>query len=234
MEHRPGRGTWASAALAAVVLAVVGTVVWELTHQPGIPFDGRFFFDQLGPSTSDLPRVHRELVGAFGSIDIPLPDYARRAWTALAVALLVAAVAVGRARQRIVLVAVVAVGVAVTLVVSSALLRQNGFQVQGRHVLAFVVLAPLLAGEVLHANRGRVPWLRPGLVVGAVAALAVAIHLVGLDTNRRHYADAPDHVSSVLPGPWWTWAVAAAALAAAGAVGAVAVRRRPDGLTRAE
>jgi len=210
---RRGRG-WAVGGLAVVVVAAAGTAVWELTHQPGIPFDVGFFFNQLGPSTSDLARVHRELVGVFGSIDVPLPAAARTIWTVLVGALLLAALAVGRGRERIVLAAVVVAGVVITLVVSSALLRQNGFQVQGRHVLAFVVLVPLLAGEVVLANRARMSWLRPGPVLAVVAAVAVAIHVVGVSISLRHYAGTPDHVPSVLPGPWWAWVVTAIAVGA--------------------
>jgi hypothetical protein len=180
------------------VAAGVGTAAWELTHQPGVPFDGAFFFHELGPSTSDLGRVSRELVGVFGSVDVGLPGPARLAWMVLVGAVVIGALASGTARQRIVVATAVVAVVVVTLLVSSALLRQNGFQVQGRHVLAFVVLVPLLAGEVLHANHRAGPrrWLRPGVTVGVVAAVAVAIHLVGLKANVDHYAGTPDEVAA--------------------------------------
>ncbi len=228
-----GGGPWAAAALVAVVAGGLATAGWELTHQPGVPIDVGFFFDQLGPSTGDLARVQRELVGVFGAIDVALPAAARWAWTGLVLGVLGAAAAVGTWRQRMVVAAVVVAGVAVTLVVSSALLRQNGFQVQGRHVLAFAVLAPLVAGEIVFARRDRLRWRRPAVVVTVVAAVVAALHLVALRTNIRHYATTPDHVGSLLPGPWWAWGVAAGVIAAA--VAAVAevrsqARRAHDGV----
>jgi len=222
-------GGWAAAAALAVVAAGLGTAAWELTHQPGIPFDVGYFFRQLGPSVTDLARVQRELVGVFGSIDVPLPVPARMVWTGLVIALLMAAVAVGARRQRRAVAGVVLLGVVATLVVSSALLRQNGFQVQGRHVLALAVVAPLLAGEVVHANRHRLPWLaaRAGTVVGTVAAVAVLVHVVGLRTNLRHYAATPDHVDSIVPGPWWLWVLGAGAAAVVVATKAAGAGRPP-------
>ncbi len=216
-----GAGGWAVVAIGAVVTAGLATVGWEATRQPGIPFDVGFFFNQLGPSTADLPRVQREVVGVFGAIDLPLPAAARWVWMALVVGVLVAAAVVGNRRQRVALASTVVATVVVTVLVSSALLRQNGFQVQGRHVLAFAVLVPLLAGDVVFANRHRLPgWWRPGVVVGIVATSAVTIHVVGLHTSLRHFATTPDHVGWVLQGPWWPWALAVALVGGAAVAGA--------------
>ncbi|MEA2828309.1 MAG: hypothetical protein QOG43_2748 [Actinomycetota bacterium] len=198
-------GARAAGAVVAVMVAGAGTAVWELTRQPRIAFDGRFFVHQLRPSAYDLPRAAAEMVGAFGAVDVALPGAARLAWAVLVGALIAGALAAGTRRQRLVVVATAAAAVTTTVLVSAALLRQNGFEVQGRHVLAFAVLLPLLAGEVVHARHraGRLPWLRPAVAVGIVAAVAVGVHLVALKTNVDHYARTPDRAAptaSPLPG----------------------------------
>ncbi len=208
-------GAWAVGAVVAVVAAGAATAGWELTHQPGVPFDGGFFLNQLGPSIADLPRVQQELVGVFGSVDVPLPGPARWAWTAMLLGLVVTAFTLGSRRQRTVLAAAAVGVVVVTVLVSSAFLRQNGFQVQGRHVLAFAVLLPLLAGEVVHTRRRRLPRrLSSEVLIGGAVALAVVIHLVGLDASLRHFT-GPDHAPAVLLVPWWIEVLAGAAIGGA-------------------
>ena len=90
-------GAWATGAVVAVLAAGAGTAVWELTHQPGVPFDRDFFFHELGPSTSDLARVSRELVGVFGSVDVGLPGPARMGWMVLVGVVVVGALVCGTA-----------------------------------------------------------------------------------------------------------------------------------------
>ncbi|MBV8161891.1 MAG: DUF2142 domain-containing protein, partial [Acidimicrobiia bacterium] len=184
-----------------------------------------------------IPRFGQELVGKFGWLEwhLPWPFYAL--WGGLVAALAIAALVVGTWRQRAILAALIAGCVGLAVAFNSVLPTQTGFDFQGRYVLPLVVATPLLAAEIVRANRplgGRV--LAAGAAVGGV--LVAVLQLVGWYLNARRYAVGTSgprwfaaHAQWTPTGGWPLWIGLAAAgslcLAAsvAVAVGPVLVRR---------
>lgn len=237
-RFREGRH-WAIGAAGAILLAGVATAAWEAMAQPGIDFDGRFFLSQIRPSFSDFPRLGRELVGVFGSLDVNMPAVAYLLWAVMVVSLLVLAFLLGRRRERVVLIGLLILDVAVTVVVSAGTLRQNGFGLQGRHVLAFLLLTALLAGEIVARNASRLPDLRQRYVVCAAAG-ATGVQGLAWYTNSRHWANGKQGRTLFMlssrwapPGRWWPW-LAVVAVAVTSCIAAALLespRRRPRAST---
>jgi hypothetical protein len=200
-------------ATAVVAMASVSTVVWERVRQPGIDVDGGFFLHRIGPSFADLPRIRDELVGVFGPLSVRMPSGAYLAWELGVLLLVGAALVVGTGRQRLVLVGVIVVNVVVAVVASAGLLNQNGFGLQGRHVLAFAVTIPLLSAEILAERLDPRRWPAVGLagvtVLGAVTVHGVAFRAAGHQLGWLTRHPAPGQL--VPPGGALLWALVIAA-----------------------
>jgi hypothetical protein len=143
------------AAVGAAVLALsaLSTAAWEKTVQPRPHFSFSFFTSQLGAATGDAWRVLHEIVGRFGLADVSMPAAVYWGWWALLAAAVGAALVVGTRRAGVVL-AVIMVAAAFELV-GAGVLRQNGFALQGRHILAVVVAPPIVAGWSMAASAPR-------------------------------------------------------------------------------
>ena len=163
-------GRHAAGALGLVAAAGLSTALWELTHQPRVPFDASFFHDQLYPAVLQLERTGQEVIGRFGIVDIPLPIGGTAAWVVGLSVLGVLVFARGSLRECAVLLAQLGALVVVTILVTAGVIRQNGFDIQGRHVLALAVTVPLLMGEILR-RRTR----RPRSTIGVTAVVLVAV-----------------------------------------------------------
>ena len=140
-------------AAALVVAAGITTVLWETLAQPHVAMDRAFAADQLGPSWADVPRVSHEVIGSFGSLDIPLPGRIANVWIAMILALGLAALATGRWRGRLAIAVVWASSLVIIVGIDAGIMRQNGFAIQGRHVLALMVGMPLLAADIIRVPR---------------------------------------------------------------------------------
>ena len=218
------RAVWATAAVAG---AVVASVSWEVAVQPHPRRSLRAAVRGLRGELEDLPAVLDQAIGVFGWLDTRMPTVAYRTWKVLLLALVVAAFLVAGRRHRLVVCGLAGGSVVVTVVVAT-LNRATGFGVQARYVLPFVVVVPLAAGEVLLANRRRVPPRLSRWLPLAFVAPAAAVHLLGWYGNARRYAVG-------VPGPWsfvgraewspplgwWPWVAVTVAAAAALVVAAV-------------
>lgn len=228
-------GRWAAGAVGAVAVASGLTMIWEATYQPGVDFDGAWFQHELGPSFASLQGAGREAIGVFGSLDTHLPLWAYLVWTALVVTLLAMAVVVGTARQVRVLAALVPAMVAITVVVSAGIMRQNGFGLQGRHVLPVATLVPLFSGAVVAMNTSALGAFWRRWTLAAVAAPAACVQGVAWYVNSRRYAVGADGPVVFFgqsqwspPGGWAFWAVVVAVAVTAAVAGAVVACRPPD------
>ena len=155
----------AAITVATIVgLGAASTAAWEAAVQPHVAFDLGFFVHQIGPSIGDAGFASRQFFAAVGALP---PALFAWAWGALTLTVVASGVIVGdrRARRAIVVAAFLLVGAFVG--VSAAVLRQNGFGIQARHVLP-VAIALCVAGGV--AWRDRVPPLWASLAAGALAA----------------------------------------------------------------
>jgi len=120
----------------------------------------------------------RQQIGVFGCHEVPLPSQARTWWIVCLVGVLVLAAVVARWRDRLVLAGTVAAGVVVSVVVFVTVAR-TGFPMQGRYVLPVVVAVPLLAGELVFRNSGRLPILCRIPLLALVTVVAAAGHFAG-------------------------------------------------------
>ena len=204
-------------AAGAVAAAVALSVAWEAAEGSHVPLRAEALGDGLHGGIARLPGVLNELVGVFGSLDSVLPEVVPRAWQELVVALVVlAAVATGCRRERLLLAATAAGALALPVAFSAVLRTGTGFDVQGRHVLPFAVVLPLLAAELLVRGRARLPF-DPGRLAPWAAAFAGAVQLLAWYWNARRQAVGADGPLRFLgaadwspPLGWWPWLAVAA------------------------
>ena len=231
-------GRRALVAAVAIGTAVVTSVAWEVVVQPRPQRSVDAAVRGLSRELAELPDIFEQAIGVFGWLDTPIPRVAFWAWTTLLLALVVLALVVGTARQRLVVGGLV-VGSVVVTVALATLNRPTGFGVQARYVLPFVTIVPLVAGEVLCTNRGRLPELPARLLVPLFGATTAAVHVVAWYANGRRYAVGSRGPRWFLgradwepPLGWSAWLavtiVAAAAITAAGVL-VVSRHRTPDG-----
>lgn len=192
IRRRPG---WATAVAAAVLTTALSTVVWEQRVQPHVEFDAGFFRRQVGSTVvQDSGRVLREIVGAFGSLDLSMPLSVYLIWWAGLAALVATAVARGRAPERGALLAGLAGVYGTFVLVSAAVLRQNGFRIQGRHVLPAVLIVAVAAAHVVGRRVEATPRLRTG--AAALVTLTGLANAVALASGTLVYRAGADGLRS--------------------------------------
>jgi hypothetical protein len=213
----PGRAAVTAATVA--LAAVVGTV-WERTRQPHLPVGPGAVRKGLDPAIDILPGLSKEAVGVFGADNIFMPLTFYVVWWLMLAVLLAAALYVGRGLERASLPALALAIVLVTVVVA-AVVRQSGYELQGRYVLPYAVLLPLWAGELLSRHRERLhPRAARALLVSVTAGAAMV--QAGAWYTHGHRVSVGAHgdwlfasrAGWVPPLGWWTWI--AVVLAAAG------------------
>ena len=111
-------GRVAAVAGGGIGVAVAASVWWEFARQPRPEPSGTSLLDAIGPAISNMDRVWREAVGVFGKLDAPMPGPAYWVWVLMLGALLCAALAAGRSRDRIQLAGLVAAALTVTVVMA--------------------------------------------------------------------------------------------------------------------
>lgn len=228
-------GRWAAGAVAAVVVASGLTAAWETAYQPGLDFDGSWFRHELGPSFGSLQGAGREAIGVFGSLDTHLPTWAYLVWAALVVTLVAMAFVVGTARQVRVLAVLVPLMVLISAAVSAGIMRQNGFGLQGRHVLPVLTVVPLFSGAVVAMNTPALGAFWRRWTLAAVAVPAAGVQGVAWYVNSRRYAVGADGPVVFFgssewspPGGWAVWTVVMASAVTMAMAGAIVACRPPD------
>ncbi len=139
----------------------------------------------LGKSFGKEYSWLRQMVGVFGWLDTPAPVATFVLWLLVLGVLLLAARRAGR-RFLVPLGAIALAGVLVPVAYQVSLAHSIGLFWQGRYLLPFAVGLPILA-SVAAAPRWRAEGSGRGLVVGMVAALAVA-HFLAFWEGLRRYA----------------------------------------------
>jgi hypothetical protein len=230
-------GRRAAVAITVVVVSVVATTAWEIVVQPQPRRDLHAAARDVPDAVGLLPDLARQSLGEFGWLDTRMPAVAYAALATLIVGLVLMALVVGRRRQRVVLCTLVVASVAVTIGVD-ALNRPTGFGVQARYVLAFLVVVPLYAGEVLleRSRTGR-QWARwLGWLPPTVAVTAAGVHLTAWYTNARRYAVGRGGPLLFVDRPQWEpplgwpfWIVVAMAATGCLALGGILAFRRTAG-----
>jgi hypothetical protein len=169
-------------ALVLTGLAAASTVIWEAVVQPSVLVDTAFARSQFFDAIDNSNRIAREVVGTFGSIDLPLPRATILTWLGLVALAVVVALITGAGRGRAAVVVLLLAAFGAYLVIDLLVMRQNGFVAQGRHLLAAVVGVPILAVEVVRIPAAR--WRR----VADLAAVAVAVVCGALQLHSWAFA----------------------------------------------
>ncbi len=199
-------------ALAVVGGGVVVEVGWVLGHQPSLPLGGLSVTDGLAVVAEHWPALVQQLVGEFGSTDVPLLAAIPAVWSVLVALLMGAALVIGSLGERLAMVLAAAAVVVLAAAVYAVILAPVGWELQGRYVLPLAVLLPLLGGFVLY--RAGAPTRADVFLVGLAVA---AMQFAAFWENARRYAvgrHGPlDFVSAaewMPPGGWLPWLVLAA------------------------
>ncbi|MDP8975703.1 MAG: DUF2142 domain-containing protein [Actinomycetota bacterium] len=179
------RGLWSASAVTAGLALSLG---WEVAVQPQGALDPKALRGALRPSLDDLHRVLGEFIGVFGSLDSAMPSFAYVLWWTILAALGLAALWLGRWRDRVVLVLLTAGAVLLTLFVAATNLAQTGFAMQGRYVLPLAVILPLFAGEVVMRRLPEPHRRSLDRLLAALPLVAGGLHAVAWYANARRSA----------------------------------------------
>ena len=155
---------------ASIGVGSASTVLWEALVQPHVPFDFAFFLRQILPTMGDAPVAARKFAFSAGAFP---PSYLAWSWVAALAAFVAAAAWRGTRRDRLAIGASVAALVASFVGVSAAVLRQNGFGIQARHIVPAIALVCLVATAACD-DRLLPGRLRAGVSIGAGVILCVA------------------------------------------------------------
>jgi Predicted membrane protein (DUF2142) len=200
---------WSGPALFAVFLAILLNRLWEYVYGPRLIFDPTPLDESLPEGLAQLTRVVAEQIGRFNYLEFAMPQYAYNLWGVLAVALGVTALLVSTKQQRLLLLTSIVAILAVPVLLVAATMRHTGFGLQGRYVLAFSIVVPLLAGEILVRRYERLRALRAHRLFLPCAAAAGFVQFVAWWTNARRFAvgvGGPQwFLSSAEWSPPWGW-----------------------------
>ncbi len=203
---------WSGPASIAMLVAVLLNRLWERAYGPELTFDPTPLVSSISQGIAQLPLVLREQVGVFNYLEVSMPLLAYGLWGALAVALFTSALLVGSRRQRLhlLLAGVAALTLPVLLVATT--MRHTGFSLQGRYVLSFSVVVPLLAGEILVRRYDRLRALDARQLFLPFALVAGFVQFVAWWTNARRFAVGIRGPRWFLPSAewspplgWWPW-----------------------------
>jgi len=157
------------------------------------------------------PALVQQLVGVFGSTDVPLIAAIPAVWSVLAALLIGSALVIGSFGERLALL-LAASAVVLAAAAYAVILSPVGWELQGRYVLAVAVLLPLLGGFVMY--RAGAPTRADVFLVGLAVA---AMQFAAFWENAHRYAvgryGTPDFVDLAQwspPGGWLVWVVVAA------------------------
>lgn len=196
--------------------AVAANRLWEAAHGVHIRLTAAPSSAALHSTFHDLGDLWWGAIARFDALELrpPQPLVALWALGVLALLALGTGLAGRRAGGRLLL-----LGVAVALGVTwlaALIIERSGFPLQGRDVLAGLILVPLLAGELVHRHRDRLgPVARHALVPG-VAALVSLAQLLCFLFDARRFAVGPRgpllfalHPHWSPPAGWSPWLILA-------------------------
>jgi len=219
---------WSAPALIAVLVAILLNRLWERLYGPTLVFDLTPLRSSVFAGLVQLQYALREQIGVFNYLEVVLSPLAYALWGALAVALGVTALLLGTRRERILVLISLGIALALPVFLFAATVRHTGFSLQGRYVLAFSIVVPLLAGEILVRRYERLRALEAEQIFILFAAGAGLVQLVAWWTNAQRFAVGVGgrqwFLSSAEWSPplgWWPWLILAAGGASLLSVGAI-------------
>jgi hypothetical protein len=207
------RAAWAP--LAAVVVACGAAAAWvvgtnSLGSGSAVNHPDLTFLPAAKMTVLAWDDFVLNMVGQFGWMDTPLEAWVLMAYAAGAAFVVLAALAVGRWRDRAGIVLVAAATFALPVVVHASQAHFLGFIWQGRYILPVAVGVPVLAAFVVHRRAQGVPaaW-SPGVrrigvqVAVVVGSLLAFVQLAAFAENLHRYVNGEDGGwFSLAPDAW--------------------------------
>jgi hypothetical protein len=204
---RRARG-WAAATGVSWVLASVANLAWELAFDASPKLRLSVAREWLEPAIRELPHQANQTIAVFAwmipPVSVYMPTIAYRLWEGVLVGLVLMALVLASWWRRLVLLLLLVAAAAGTVLVEILIIKQQSplFDMQGRYVLPFTVVIPVLAAEVVHRGRERLPaWLRERGAVFLVT-LTIAVGVWGCYVNARFYERNIGHYIDFSPRPW--------------------------------
>jgi hypothetical protein len=203
---------WSLFALITVVFGILLNRLWEYLYGPRMHIDPTPLGVSLLEGVAQVPRVLQEQIGVFNYLEFGLPQLAYVLWGALTVALCVTALLLGSGRQRLVLLMTAAAALTLPVLLVAASMRHTGFGLQGRYVLPFSLVVPLLAGEIVASQYQRLRAINAGHLFFPFAFGVALVQLIAWWKNAYRFGVG---VGGPLwffgsaewnpPGGWWPW-----------------------------
>lgn len=206
LTPRGERARWSSPparwAAAAVVLFTLAGVAWQVGVGASVPVRFAATADEFGTAFARVvPTTFTQAVGNFQYLDTPMARWTYWAWGIATCIVIAGALFYGQWTERALVIGLVAGALIFPTILYLALIRDTGFHIQGRYVLAQFVVLPLTAGEILTRRLPTMArWWMPCLSVLVLLCVS-AVHIGGVWANARRSATGTD-------GPWWFLPVA--------------------------
>jgi hypothetical protein len=183
-EHRPAF----LASVAVLVAAAAAIAAWERGYDH--PSHTGSIFTAKAVHVFDVQNysVLQSAVGNFGWLDTLLPRWCFVTYFILLIVLVGAAIMLGGAADRWTLVGWLVATVVLAYVTYATVFYPVQAGLQGRHVLPFFMLVPLLAGVVVAERFGELDPAALRRFVTVVAVFMPVLQFVGLYENARRYA----------------------------------------------
>lgn len=199
-------------AAGVTLLAAIGAAVWvfasnslganidrpgEVTNAPGVgtpPLTGFFW------TVSMTFHYWKGIVGVFGWLDTPAPEFVYFAWTVLGGGLAFLGLALLRGRQLVLIVVLIAAVLVLPPILQGAYITEGGIIWQGRYILPLFVCAVVALGAVLSDRL--TDSARPRLVLLAAVLWGIAQLLSFATTLRRYAVGNTDGWSGLLSPDW--------------------------------
>ncbi len=204
---RASRTARIAAAVAAIGIAGAGVwVAWSgaLETFVGRPNPALTTEGAIAQSLAMSEGRLAQLVGVFGTLDLPLPSPMLWLWAAATGAALLAAALVGTWRQRAVLAALVVGTAALPVVAEGLTAPEMGFTWQGRYTIPVAFgIAAVTALTVAHRGH-RLPTRLPGLLIAVVAGTVAVVHVAAhLQAASRYGTGRGSALLDHLTDPAW-------------------------------
>lgn len=203
-ELRRNRAPVLGAAIALIAAATANRA-WEAAYGTDVAQEGPLAYpwrDKIGEAFSRLPRLGAEWIGKFGWLDTTLPKAAVLAWLGVGAAMVAVALVVGRARQRLALLVALALALGVAAILSATLRAgELGGNLQARHLMPFLVVIPLLAGEMVAQRATR--WRNVGTVLAILVGFTTTVQFAAWYLNARRQSVGVDGSLFFLADPDW-------------------------------
>lgn len=174
--------------VAVLLIAGISVAVWERLYDHPSMLGSAFSASALGLFGEQSYGVLRSGVAQFGWLDTMIPPWFVAAWIVLGLVVIGTAVVIGRRADRITLMVWSVLLLAIAYVTYATVFFPLGALLQGRHLLAFFVLLPLLSGVIVVE---RLTAAGPRIVArmfGWAAIIMPVLQAVSLYLNARRYA----------------------------------------------